>query len=280
MKKFVLILAFLLICNLGYTASEWNKSEPQGLRSVSDLDYYQNQNNTALDRVLANYNTIVLSHNSASQITASIGEVVCSNSDGSTRKMRQNTSATTVTWAMIDTGAEAASTTYYVYADADADATTAVFKISLSSTSPTGVTSYKKIGSFYNNSSSNIDRTKIYTVPYGFAPTALSGQPPISAVYSYGTSYSSYTANNGDVKIAFGYARDIAGNGTQAVTNLPFTSSSTYSAVCAQFGSASGAAAGAPSVLSIDSGSQFTIKNNHPDAVGNNGDCNWIAIGY
>jgi hypothetical protein len=70
--------------------------------------------------------------------------------------MRQNTSATNVTFSDIDTGAEEASKTYYIYANCDADATTATFKVSLSSTAPTGVTNFKRLGSFYNNASSNI----------------------------------------------------------------------------------------------------------------------------
>jgi hypothetical protein len=99
---------------------------------------------------------MTLSYSSATTIAVSAGEVVCSNSDASVRKMRQNTSATNVTFSDIDTGAEASSTTYYLYANCDADATTATFKVSASSTAPTGVTYYKRLGSFYNDSSSNI----------------------------------------------------------------------------------------------------------------------------
>lgn len=97
-----------------------------------------------------------ITYNSAAQFTVTAGSVVCSNSDGSIRKMRLNTTSTTVTWANIDTGAEASGTTYYVYANCDATATTAAFKISASSTSPSGVTSYKRLGSFINDGSSNI----------------------------------------------------------------------------------------------------------------------------
>lgn len=186
-----------------YGAVDWSKSEPAGSRSVSDADYYIGNNNSALDRLLANYNTIALSYSSASQLTASIGEVVCSNSDGSTRKMRQNTSATTITWSDIDTGSEAASTTYYVYASCDADAATAVFKISTSSTAPTGVTSYKKIGSFYNDSSSNI--SNIYNVKYTSwgAFTAKSAGTTYQATTDGFVVGSTYTAGQGNGFIAY-----------------------------------------------------------------------------
>ena len=273
MKKFVLILAFLLICNLGYTASEWDKAEVAGTRSVSDIDYYIVQNNTALDRLLANYNTVVLVYNSASQITASIGEVVCSNSDGSTRKMRQNTSATTITWADIDTGAEAGSTTYYIYANADADATTATFKISLSSTSPTGVTSYKKIGSFYNDSSSNIDRTKIYTNAYLGQPTDSSGVSSITGIYDYGTSASSSTFKTGGVKLTYG-TLSVGANSTGTISNLPFTSSSTFSCSATFEDTVSfddGYAGCIPA-----SGSTLTITNHQ----GSTRSMAWLAYGY
>lgn len=84
------------------------------------------------------------------------GSITCSNSDGSIRKMRRNTAGTTTSFSDLDTGAEGSSTTYYVYLNCDASTTTATIKISASSTSPSGITYYKRLGYFLNDSSSNI----------------------------------------------------------------------------------------------------------------------------
>lgn len=73
--------------------------------------------------------------------------------------MQQNTAATTVDWSMIDTGAEEDGKTYYLYGyqatvtDTDFD-----IAISLSSSAPTGITYYERLGYFYNNSSGNIEQ--------------------------------------------------------------------------------------------------------------------------
>lgn len=90
------------------------------------------------------------------QIKVNAGEVACVDSSGNV-KLRRNTSVTTVTWADIDTGAEASSKRYYVHAVADSAATTFTVVISLSSTAPTGVTTFKLLGSFFNNSGSSIE---------------------------------------------------------------------------------------------------------------------------
>ncbi len=105
-----------------------------------------------LDRVLHGLVTgCLVSYSNAAELTVGIGSVVCANSGGTVRRMRRNTSATTVGWANIDTGAEA-NNTYYVYAVADADATTFTVVVSLSDTFPTGVTYAKRIGQFVNAS--------------------------------------------------------------------------------------------------------------------------------
>lgn len=275
MKKLLLPLIILTLCFNLHAADEWDKSEVAGKKSVSDIDAYIGYNNTALDRLLANYQAMSLVYNSASQITVSAGEVVCSNSDGSVRKMRQNTTATTVTWADIDTGAESGSKTYYVWADCDADATTATFNISLSSTIAglTGITSAKKVGSFYNNSSSNIDRTKVYTPAYAYQPTDSSGSPSITGIYDYSTSGTTPTNRTGGLKVAYG-TRTVAGSSTATVTGLPFSSASTYSCVSSTNQKSS--------TLQLnmecyrDSGSQITISNNHSDSR----NIAWIATGY
>jgi len=158
MKRFLagLVLSLFLVSNV--YAVGWIKAKPAAGDSPSDISTLVVANNTALDLMLSNYRRgAKLSYSSASQLTVGIGEVACSNATGSIRLMVANTSATTVTWANIDTGSEAASTTYYVYAICSAITdTTFTVKVSTSSSAPTGVTYYQRLGYFTNDSSSNI----------------------------------------------------------------------------------------------------------------------------
>ena len=164
------ILRVLLVMTLmvslcqakGYCIDEWLKGQPDGEESPSDIDTLVQVNNEALDRLMS-YGRFgaVISYATVSTVSVAAGSVVCSNATGSVRRTRSNSSVTTVTWANIDTGAEAASTTYYVYAVADTDVVTFTIKISTNSSAPTGVTYYQRLGSFYNNSSSNIDQSLI-----------------------------------------------------------------------------------------------------------------------
>lgn len=161
MKRLFLVLLMLLTCGVANAAQWQNAGTAQlpGTLNVSDVDYNtQNYVTGPLDRLLADYREgMILQYSSASQITVTAGQVMVANSDASTRLVMKTSSATTVTWADIDTGAEAGSTTYYVYAIAATSASeTATFKISASSTAPTGQTYYAKIGTFYNDASSNI----------------------------------------------------------------------------------------------------------------------------
>lgn len=157
MKKIVLALLILSLAIPVYSADEWDVDSPAGTDSVSDLDDLIGVNNTAIDRLLSNYkNGCYGYYSSASAFYVTAGEVVCSNSAGTVRKFRANTSATAVTWSNLDAGSEAVSTTYYFYAIADTDATTFTVTVSTSSTAPTGVTYYKKLGTFYNNSSGDM----------------------------------------------------------------------------------------------------------------------------
>ncbi len=94
-------------------------------------------------------------YKSAADLYVRSGEIALVDSGGNLR-LRRNTSDLTVTWADIDTGAEATSTTYYVYAVGDSSGTTFTVKISTSASAPTGCTYYKKLGSFYNDSAGDI----------------------------------------------------------------------------------------------------------------------------
>lgn len=158
MKKTLLSLALLVLClTPSFGADEWLKGRPASTDQKIDWPAASQANNAAVDRLLANYREgLTLAYSSATTVSVSSGEVVCSNAAGTIRKFRQNTSSTNVTFSDLDTGSEASSTTYYLYAVCDADATTATFKVSASSTAPTGVTYYKRLGSFYNDASSNI----------------------------------------------------------------------------------------------------------------------------
>lgn len=162
MRKILLLVLGLMMAVPCYPANEWQKGTGEdvilGSENISDIDKISFENIVdPLDRLLSNYlNGCVLKYASASTLTVTLGEVVCSNAAGTVRKFRKNTSALTLTWADIDTGAEAISTTYYVYLVADADATTFTGKISTNSTTPNGVTYYKNIGTFYNDASGNI----------------------------------------------------------------------------------------------------------------------------
>lgn len=167
MRKILGILfVLMMISSQANAAYQWREgagiNSILGTESAADIDAvsYQHIVNP-LDRVLANYRRgCKIRYLSASTVTVDTGEVVVSNSAGTIRLMQQNTSATTVDITTdLDTGSEASSTTYYVYAYQDT-VTTATFSVvlSTSSTAPSGKTYYRRLGSFYNNSSSAIER--------------------------------------------------------------------------------------------------------------------------
>jgi hypothetical protein len=154
---FVTIIALFLTCTAGYAADEWDKTAPAGSISPSDLDTTLQAVFEAVDRLLSNHRRdCTVEYSSSSTLSVNVGELVCSNAAGTTRKFRQNTSATSVGWGDIDTGSESSSQQYYVYAVADADANTFTISISTSSSAPSGATYYRKIGYFYNNADGDI----------------------------------------------------------------------------------------------------------------------------
>lgn len=162
-----LLLLFVMTCP-SYAANEWRKGTGEnvilGTENVSDIDKISYENIVdPLDRLLAGYRKgMDITYLNADALSISAGEVVCSNSTGTIRRFRRNTSSTTVYWSDLDTGSERAYTIYYVYAVADTDATTCTFKISASSSAPTGVTYYARLGSFYNDAYRNIVETSVY----------------------------------------------------------------------------------------------------------------------
>lgn len=153
MKKILITTLLLISTNSVFAAEEWLKGRPASGDIKNAWPAASQANNDSLDRLLAVYRQgMDLTYTSSSTITVTSGSVVCSNSDGSVRKFRQNTTSTNITFSNLDTGASASSTTYYVYAKCDADATTATFAISASSTSPSGSTYYVQLGSFATDS--------------------------------------------------------------------------------------------------------------------------------
>lgn len=158
----IFLLTTLLISPL-HAADQWDTTDPAGTSLAADIDTNIIANNEALDRVLIRYRR-GLGVNYATVATLSVlaGEIAIPDSSDGTVRWRRTTAATSITWADIDTGAEASSTQYYLYATADTDITGMVFKISASSSAPSGSTYYIKIAEFYNNSSGNIERLISY----------------------------------------------------------------------------------------------------------------------
>jgi len=184
----------LLVCLLvspAFATVQWRDGtgaeSPLGSINPGTIDDAIYDNITApLDNLLAEGRFgCKLTYASASTLTVGIGSIVVSNSAGTIRLMGRNSSATTVTWSNIDTSTEETSTTYYVHAVLSAVSdTTFVIKISKSATAPTGVTYFKKLGSFLNDASGNItdivDDSAIAVAPSGSiqmfgAATAPSG---------------------------------------------------------------------------------------------------------
>lgn len=120
-------------------------------------------NLTDLRNLLLNYiDDCKLTYTSVASVTVAAGKIVITDASGNCR-WRKNTSPVVVTWADIDTGAEA-NDTYYIYAVADNVGTTFTIMISLNSTTPTGATFYRKIGSFVN-SAGDIERDSVVMYP-------------------------------------------------------------------------------------------------------------------
>jgi hypothetical protein len=169
MKKLILtILSVVFLFSQCFAANEWRKGTGEnvilGTEQGADVDTISYQNIVApLDRLLTNYRQGPrLTYASASTLTVTSGEVTCSNGAATIRRFRSNTSTITTSWTVgtngLDAGAKANSTTYYVYAIGDADATTFTVVISTNSTTPGGTLHdyYKRLGSFYTDSSGNI----------------------------------------------------------------------------------------------------------------------------
>ncbi len=168
MKKiiWILVLSFVLLnANIAGAVNQWAEGTGAntilGTEDAADIDAASFQNIVdPLERLLAGYRQgAQIQYNSASTLTVTVGEVVVSNAGGTIRNMHRNTSAATPGWGDIDTGDEAISTTYYVYAYQDTTSTgTFSLTISTSSSAPSSKTYFLRLGSFYNNSDGDIER--------------------------------------------------------------------------------------------------------------------------
>jgi len=163
MKRLLSLLLIFALVTPAYAANQWgqgsNTNPLVGTIDVNDVDTnFNNYVYEPLDRLTKNYRTgMRLKYNTAAQLTVTAGELTVSDSADSIHLMLSNSADTTVTWADIDTGVEASGTTYYLYGvGATTSATAVTFKISTSSSAPSGSTYYVRLGSFTNDGSSNI----------------------------------------------------------------------------------------------------------------------------
>lgn len=163
MRKILgLFLVLLLVAGNAYSA-QWRAGTGADsiLGSISpsliDDDSYDDIV-APLDRMFSTYREgCSVEYLSTSTITVKAGVIMLSNATGTIRLMQKNTSDTSVAWTAIDTGSESASETYYVWAYQETVADTDFdICVSLSSATPSGKTYYTKLGSFFNDSSSNI----------------------------------------------------------------------------------------------------------------------------
>lgn len=172
----VLMISFLFGINV-YAVDNWTKASPAGTDSPSDIDDKIQANNNCLDRLLNRYKRgCDVVYGSSTTITVSTGNITTHNAADPDIEMREVDSAVTVTMATdIDTAPEANDTWYYVYLDGDTAETgisSGVF--SLSSSAPTGVTSYRLVGAVRNDSSGDFMKT------YRNGSTVFYSDPPVA----------------------------------------------------------------------------------------------------
>ncbi len=206
MKKFLcLLISFGMIVS-AHAGNQWRAGTTAqtipGATNISDIDTVSYQDMTApLDRLHSNAREgCIIVYASTSTITVEAGEVALQNSAGTITLMQQNTSNTTVSWSDIDTGSEASSTTYYLWAyQATATDTDFDVAISKSSSAPTGITYYARLGSFYNNSSSNIEQAKNdgYVAAMVVATGTIAHGATISLPSGYVASQCKWTVSTG-----------------------------------------------------------------------------------
>lgn len=268
---FRILLALLLMTQSAW-ATQWRAGTGEntilGSSNAADIDYNSyNSIVKPLDNLLSSYCNEYLQYASSSTLTVVAGSVVVSNAGGTARLMLQDTTNTTITSANLDTGVFAASTTYYVYATAaTTSSTSSTYYISVSNTAPSGQTYYYQIGSFSTDGSTNINPSNIFN-NRGFVNVKVLSE------YDYGSSSSSYTNKSGGIKFAHGQV-SVGAKSSSPITNLPFTSSSSYQCTANQVAGTLSLMVG-PAAVSYSSGSTASISN----AADSTFTISWICIG-
>ena len=186
MRKILSVLSILfLLTNNSWATVGWQKILPQTSENPQAISPDVQENNNAIDLMLQNYRDggVYVKLISTSEIDIGPGGVMLSNSGGSTRLMVANASLTVMSSTNIDTGSISPSSTYYIYAYASSTtATTFSVIYSASSTSPTGITYYAKLGSFTTDGSSNFSGASSNIVT---SPTPTSNGTAYSANVQY-----------------------------------------------------------------------------------------------
>ncbi len=179
----IIILLSSMVCQPLFAITDWNRGDGtdavKGTDNASDIDYdVTNYIQDPLDRALQYYiRGCTLTRTSATVITVSIGEVVCSNGAGTIKRMRQNVATTTMDMAVVGVGgidsgsAEVISTWYDIYSVADANATTFTAIAAQQGTALSDVTYYRYIGSAYNNAAGDLQN--FYWFGYGNNPIVM-----------------------------------------------------------------------------------------------------------
>lgn len=209
MKKLIIgLLCLMLLSGNCHAINDWYQGDGtapiQGTDNVSDID--ANSKNYAfdpLDKILSHHIWgCTLSYTSDDVITISAGEVVCSNGAGTIRRMRKNTSTTTVDFTGagvggIDSGSARDDSSWFdIYAVADANATTFTAIAATQGTALSDVTYYRYIGSVYNNASDNI--LKFYWIGSGVNPLIMWDVPvTITSTLSIGAWSSALSCSTG-----------------------------------------------------------------------------------
>jgi hypothetical protein len=280
MLRILIAILMLTFSTNAFAVTQWNKAKPATGDSLTSWPTDNQANLSILDTLLSNYRrSMTIIYKNSTTLTVSAGEVVVSNSGGSLRLFLQNAANADITTANLDTGSSFnASTTYYVYAGTSSStAASATYYISLSSSAPTGITYYANLGSFTTDGSSNILSYKIASTANGIVWADASGNLPLSAAFNYGTSTSSSTLVTGGLKIAYGNTGSISFGTCSSITNLPFTSSSSYYAIAS---AASGnSSQNACSISSQASNSMSVCAVSVPAGININVSCNWFALG-
>ena len=113
-----------------------------------------------MERLLQEYRQgAKLTYSSGATLQVTTGQIATQNGAGTRTLFSESTTNINATFSSnLDTGSESNSTTYYVYGIGSLTSGTFTIKFSASATTPSGSDYYFKLGSFYNNSSGNIEQ--------------------------------------------------------------------------------------------------------------------------